>query len=124
MSNSSNKQTSNESTHEARLKASVDFTLLTSNLFIVYISGLLVIMGALVMSPFLQFNSLEQATLVSLILGGLFAVASAVHAIQLSNKLNDKEKLVRLLLTGILSLLAWVSVAVSTVLLIVSIALA
>jgi len=117
MSNPSDKKPFSQRPFVVRLQAFVDLTLLASNMFILYISGLLVIMGALLMLGRLSLHSWEQATLTSLILGGLFAVASALYAAQTTNQneletSNDDRKdtlriIALLVLSGIVSIASW-----------------
>jgi len=106
------------------IKVFIGSALLARDIFIVYISGLLVIMGALLMSPILQLNSWEQATLVLLIIGAVTAIWSVIYEIQLPNPKDVKTNLDRRKATAkryapqVLIFISWLSILVSTVALI------
>jgi len=103
------------------IKVFIGSALLARDIFIVYISGLLVIMGALLMSPILQLNSWEQATLVLLIIGAVTAIWSVIYEIQLPNPKDVKTNLDRRKATAkryapqVLIFISWLSILVSTV---------
>jgi len=106
------------------IKVFIGSALLARDIFIVYISGLLVIMGALLMSRILQLNSWEQATLVLLIIGAVTAIWSVIYEVQLPNPKDVKTNLDRRKATAkryapqVLIFISWLSILVSTVALI------
>jgi len=108
----------------------VDGAVSNSDLFLLYISGLLVVVGALLMLGILPFESWQQITLASLILSGLFAVGTTIYAIgvpspdEIKTKRHSQIAIALLGFSAICTILSWLLILFSTVALIVLIAIA
>jgi len=108
----------------------IHFVLSVNDLFIVYTSGLLVVIGALLMLGILPFESWQQITLASLILSGLFAVGTTIYAIgvpspdEIKTKRHSQIAIALLGFSAICTILSWLLILFSTVALIVLIAIA
>jgi len=128
MSQLSNKNPSKRRRDSGALDRFVGWAVSNNDIFVLYISGLLVVIGASLMSGLLPFESWQQATLISLILSGFFAVASTVYviAVPAPSEIETKTQsriAINLLKFSVISMwLSWLLILFSTVALVVLVA--
>jgi len=106
----------------------IHFVLSVNDLFIVYTSGLLVVIGALLMLGRIPFEFSQQFTVASLVLAGFLAVFSAIAlqfpysvTVETQSEADKATKRAKNLIrvSGIFMLISWILVVISTVALIV-----
>jgi len=129
-SSKSNKSPANRKRNSSAVNNFVNSVVSNSDIFVLYISGLLVVIGALLMLSTRQFGFWQQFTLASLILAGFFASSSVIFALripspsEIGSKMDSRKATCLLHFSFMYLAFSWVLILFSTVALIVLIAIA
>jgi len=117
----SNTNPSNKRRGSEVVDSFIDLILSNNDIFVLYISGLLVVVGALLVSSSMPFESWQQTILVLLILSGFFAVASTVYATavpspsEIETKTQSRIAIYSLNFSVVSMLISWLLILFSTV---------